>query len=195
MAIVRRARGAIVEVVVTLGLALAIFVPVTTFGAQTVHVEQHSMIDTLQPGQHMLVDKLTPRFDPYSRGDIIVFHARGDRDSTPLIKRVVGLGGEHVEIRDGSVWVEGIRLDEPYTYADPDTGLPEPTEPTASGWRWDVPQDQLFVLGDHRQGSTDSRARSVGLVDQDDVIGRVVLRYFPLDDFGPLWTPTYPELD
>ena len=191
----RRARGALLEVAVTLGLAVAIFVPVTTFGAQTVYIEQHSMIDTLQPGQHMLVDKLTPRFDPYSRGDIVVFHARGEADGTALIKRVIGLGGEHIEIRAGSVWVDGFRLDEPYTYADSASGIHEPTEPTTAEWRWDVPRDHLFVLGDHRQASTDSRARSVGLVDEADVIGRVVLRYFPLDDIGLLGTPTYPGLD
>ncbi len=188
----RRARGAIIEVATTVLLTVAIFVPVTTFGAQTVYVEQHSMIDTLQPGQHMLVDKLTPRFDPYSRGDIIVFHARGDTGSTPLIKRVIGLGGEHIAIRDGSVWVDGVRLEEPYAYRDPRTGSTEPTEPTTARRRWDVPNGQLFVLGDHRQGSMDSRSPSVGLVRVEDVVGRVVLRYFPLGDIGLLQTPTYP---
>jgi signal peptidase I len=189
-----RARSALIEVVTTVGLAVAIFLPVTTFGAQTVYVEQHSMIDTLQPGQQMLVDKLTPRFDPYSRGDIIVFHVDGDADTVPLIKRVIGLGGEHVAIRSGSVWIDGRRLAEPYTYADRATGLNEPTEPTTDVWQWDVPEHHLFVLGDHRQGSTDSRMRSVDMVDIDDVVGRVVFRYFPLSELGPLWTPEYPEL-
>jgi signal peptidase I len=187
-----RARRAIIEVATTVLLTVAIFVPVTTFGAQTVYVEQHSMIDTLQPGQHMLVDKLTPRFDPYSRGDIIVFHARGDTSSTPLVKRVIGLGGEHIEIRGGSVWVDDVRLEEPYAYRDPRTGSTEPTEPTTAKRRWDVPIGQLFVLGDHRQGSTDSRSPAVGLVRVEDVVGRVVLRYFPIGDIGLLETPTYP---
>ena len=190
-----RVRRALVEVITTVALAVAIFVPVTTFGASTVHVEQRSMIDTLHPGDHLFVDKLTPRFDPYARGDIVIFHVNGATDTTPLVKRVIGLGGNHIEIRDGSVWVDGVRLNEPYAYVDPATGLTEPTEPMTNTWRWDVPDGHLFVLGDHRQASTDSRMPSVGMVDEDDVVGRAVWRYFPLSDFGPLWTPSYPDLD
>jgi signal peptidase I len=158
-------------------------------------VEQQSMLDTLQPGQHLLIDKITPRFDEYSRGDIIVFHPSGERDQTPFIKRVIGLGGEHVEIRDGAVWIDGVRLDEDdYTYRDPDSGENEPTEPNGGPSTWDVPEGSLFVLGDHRMESTDSRYDSVGFVDVDDVVGRAWLRFFPVDGLGILETPTYPEL-
>ena len=188
-------RSALIEAVTTVALAVLIFVPVTTFGVSTAYVEQQSMIDTLQPGDHLFVDKLTPRFAPYARGEIVIFHPNGDADTTPLIKRVIGLGGEHIEIRGGSVWVDGVRLNEPYAYVDPATGLTEPTEPMTASWRWDVPEGHLFVLGDHRQASTDSRVPPVGMVDQDDVVGRAVWRYFPVDVFGPLWTPSYPGLD
>ena len=190
-----KAVDAIIEIVTTVGLAVVLYLVITTFVVQTFRVEQQSMLDTLQPGQHLLIDKITPRVDDYSRGDIVVFHPNGDTSQTPYIKRVIGLGGEHVEIRGGSVWIDGTRLEEDdYTYRDPDTGENEPTEPDGGQSAWDVPVGSLFVLGDHRQESTDSRFGSVGFVAVDDVVGRAWLRFFPVDTLGILQTPTYPEL-
>jgi signal peptidase I len=189
-----RAVDAIIEIVTTVGLAVVLYLVITTFVVQTFRVEQQSMLDTLQPGQHLLIDKITPRVDAYSRGDIIVFHPNGDESQTPYIKRVIGLGGEHVSIRDGDVWIDGVRLDEEYTYRDPDTGENQPTLPDGGQSAWDVPLGSLFVLGDHREQSTDSRFDSVGFVDVDDVVGRAWLRFFPVDTLGILQTPTYPEL-
>lgn len=186
-----RAFDAIKEIVTTVVLAVVLYLVITSFVVQTFRVEQSSMLDTLQPGEHLLIDKATPRFDSYSRGDIIVFHPNGERDKTPFIKRVIGLGGETVEIRDGSVWIDGTRLEEDYTYRDPATGESEPTDPTSNRSRWVVPEGSLFVLGDHRQASTDSRSRSVGFVDVDDVVGRAWLRFFPLDKLGIVQTPVY----
>ncbi len=186
----------VIEIVTTVGLAVILYLIITTFIVQTFRVEQSSMIDTLHEGQHLLIDKITPRFDDYSRGDIIVFHPNGNSDQTPYIKRVIGVGGERVEVRDGSVWIDGTRLDESaYTHRDPATGENEPTLAKAGNASWDVPEGQLFVLGDHRMGSTDSRNPSVGLVSTDDVVGRAWLRFFPLDTLGILQTPPYPELD
>ena len=189
-----RAIDAAIEIVTTVGLAVVLYLVITTFVVQTFRVEQQSMLDTLRPQEHLLIDKLTPRFDEYSRGDIIVFHPKGDRDTTPYIKRVIAVGGEHVEIKDGAVWVNGQRLDEDaYTYRDPETGSNEPTEPLTNRSEWDVPEGSLFVLGDHRQQSTDSRARSVGFVDVDDVVGRAWLRFFPFDTIGLVSAPSYDE--
>ena len=171
-----------------------LYLVITTFVVQTFRVEQQSMIDTLQPGQHLLIDKLTPRFDAYSRGDIIVFHPKGDRDQTPFIKRVIAVGGEHVELQDGAVWIDGVRLEEDdYTYVDPATGENQPTLATGRQSEWDVPEGSLFVLGDHRGGSTDSRRNSVGLVDVDDVVGRAWLSFFPLDTLGIIQVPDLPR--
>jgi len=191
-----KAVDAIVEIGTTVGLAVVLYLVITTFVVQTFRVEQQSMLETLLPQQHLLIDKLTPRFDDYSRGDIIVFHPNGERDKTPFIKRVIAVGGEHVEIRDGAVWIDGVRLDEDeYTYRDPVSGENQPTIATGQRSEWDVPEGSLFVLGDHRQESTDSRRASVGLVSTEDVVGRAWLRFFPLDTLGILQTPTYPELD
>ena len=84
-----KVKDAVIEIATTVGLAVVLYLIITTFIVQTFRVEQHSMQNTLQPGEHLLIDKITPRFDDYSRGDIIVFHPQGRTDQTPYIKRVI----------------------------------------------------------------------------------------------------------
>lgn len=187
-------KDAVIEIATTVGLAIILYLVITTFIVQTFRVEQTSMQNTLQSGEHLLIDKLTPRFDDYSRGDIIVFHPNGATDETPYIKRVIGVGGDNVQIANGLVYVNGVELDETdYTFEFP--GQNEPTVAKNGGNTFDVPEGQLFVLGDHRQRSTDSRNVSVGLVDVDDVVGRAWLRFWPLDTLGIVSVPAYPELE
>ncbi len=182
-----RPRGCLLEIIETLVLTLVIFFIVQTFVAQPYRVEQMSMEHTLLPDQYVLVDKLSPRWDDYSRGDIVVFDPPdgwvegGTR--TPFIKRVIGLPGETVEVRDGAVWVNGERLEEDYVFNGQPTTTPD--EPQ----RWVIPAGELFVLGDHREASADSR--TFGPIRRDQVIGRAVFRYWPLDTIGILQTPTY----
>ena len=110
--------GCLFEIVETLVLTLIIFLVIQTFVAQPYKVQQRSMEHTLEPEQYVLVDKLTPRFDTYKRGDIVVFTPPDDwvqEDDTPFIKRVIGLGGDTVEIRDGDVYINGVQIDEPPT--------------------------------------------------------------------------------
>ncbi|MHB8398984.1 MAG: signal peptidase I [Candidatus Limnocylindrales bacterium] len=190
----RRPLGCLFEIVETLVLTLVIFLVIQNFIAQPFKVEQQSMEHTLEPNQYVLVDKLTPRFGSYNRGDIIVFNPPSawtqQLDGTPYIKRIIGVGGDTVEVRpDGFVYVNGIRLVEPYLYAD--NGQPQPT--TAQGQtRWVVPPGELFVMGDHREQSADSRV--FGFVPLGNVIGRAWLRYWPFDTFGILQNPGHPEL-
>ncbi len=180
-----RVLDAVIEIATTVALAVVLYVVIQTFIVQTYRVEQQSMQDTLQPEQHLLIDKLTPRFDDYSRGDIIVFHPPDSSEGdTPFIKRVIGLAGDHIQIKDQHVYVNGAELDEPYAHY--------PTRPTCGDDTWDVPADSLFVLGDHRTESTDSRC--FGFVKVSSVIGRAWLRFWPLDTLGILQTPTYPNV-
>ena len=187
----RRTLGCLFEIVETLVLTVAIFFVIQTFIAQPYQVRQQSMETTLEPGEYVLVDKLTPRFDSYKRGDIVVFEppegwaVSGDR--TPFIKRVIGLPGDTVELRDGHVFVNGTELPEPYIYQQ--DGAAQPTDPTSGQSRWVVPTDQIFVMGDHREASADSR--TFGPVPLTSVIGRAWLRYWPLSTFGIISTPTY----
>lgn len=181
--------GCLLEIIETLALTLIIFVVIQNFIAQPYKVQQSSMERTLMQEQYVLVDKLTPRFDAYKRGDIVVFTPPEDwvgADHTPFIKRVIGVGGDTVEIHDGGVYINDERLDEPYIYTESD-GTVQTTD--ASQERWVIPNDDLFLMGDHRQDSADSRA--FGPVPVNQVIGRAWLRYWPFDTFGVLATPTY----
>ena len=191
----RRGRplGLLIDIAAVLVLTIVGYFVVTTFVAQPYEVEQDSMYTTLQEGQHVLVDKLTPRFDGYKRGDIVIFSpvqrvACSDSASVPLpgtapfIKRVIGEPGDLIELRDGDVYVNGALLAEPYVDG-PVTGPP--------GLHWVVPQGRLFVMGDNRPGSIDSRSDQIGPICINDVIGRAILRYWPLNKMAILQTPTY----
>jgi signal peptidase I len=181
-------------VVETLALTLIIFFVIQTFIAQPYRVEQQSMEQTLEPDQYVLVDKLTPHVDPYKRGDIVVFKPPPDwmqAEGTPFIKRVIGVKGDEVEVReDGLVYVNDVAIREPYLYAT--DGEPERTITSNEPPTWSVGDGELFVMGDHRMSSSDSR--TFGSVRVSDVIGRAWLRYWPFDTFTVLPTPTYPEL-
>jgi signal peptidase I len=190
----RPALGCLFEVVETLVLTLVIFLGIQTFVAQPYKVQQGSMMNTLQPDQYVLVDKLTPHWSAYARGDIVVFDPPASwtaGNGVPFIKRVIGLPGDRVELRDGKVFVNGTQLDEPYIFEA--NGVPQTTEPSAGGSaEWLVPDGDLLVFGDHRQDSEDSRV--FGPIEISKVIGRAWLRYWPFDTFGILPTPAHPEL-
>ena len=185
-----RALGCLFELVETLVLTVLIFLGIQTFVAQPFQIQQQSMENTLLPDQYVLVDKLTTRWSPYARGDIVVFDPPGqlaEANRVPFIKRVIGLPGDHVELRDGKVYVNDVALDEPYVFRD--HGVPQATEPSSDGATdWIVPTGELFLLGDHREASEDSRV--FGTVEIGHIIGRAWLRYWPLDSFGVLPRPS-----
>src|ERR1035437_954671 len=129
--VTRRPLGCLFEIVETLVLTLIIFFVIQTFVAQPYRVEQVSMEHTLEPDQYVLVDKLTPRFDDYSRGDVVVFDPPAawveGTTRAPLRKRAVGVAGDVIMVKDGLVWVNGTALVEPYLYDNqPTTAQPEP---------------------------------------------------------------------
>ncbi|HEX5828908.1 MAG TPA: signal peptidase I [Candidatus Limnocylindrales bacterium] len=185
----------LIEVVETVALTLVTFFVIQTFVAQPFQVRQTSMERTLEPDEYVLVDKLTPRFGPFERGDIVVLHPPegwSDESGTPFIKRVIGLPGETIRITDdGEVLVDGVTLDErAYTYAD-EEGRNEPTIPQLDQAEWQLGPDEVFVMGDHREASADSR--SFGPVATDQVVGRAFLRYWPARTFGVLSRPAYAQ--
>jgi signal peptidase I len=191
----RPALGCLFEVVETLVLTVLIFLGIQTFVAQPYRVQQQSMVATLLPDQYVLVDKLTPRWAPYDRGDIVVFdppQTWSTGGGVPFIKRVIGLPNDTVELRNGKVFVNGVELDEPYINAE--NGIPETTDPQpGGGTQWVIPEGQLLVMGDNRNDSADSR--SFGPIEISHVIGRAWLRYWPFDTFGVLPHPAHPELE
>ena len=190
----RPALGCLFEIVETLVLTLIIFVVIQNFVAQPYKVQQQSMERTLEPEQYVLVDKLTPRFDTYKRGDIVVFTPPEDwgDNGTPFIKRVIGEPGDTVQIRDdGLVYINDTALDEPYLYADEPGGPPQATTAPLEQANWTIGENEVFLMGDHRSNSADSR--TFGPVEIDQIIGRAWLRYWPLDTFGILPTPAYSD--
>lgn len=191
----RPAFGCLFEIVETLVLTLIIFLVIQNFVAQPYKVQQQSMEHTLEPEQYVLVDKLTPRWDPYKRGDIVVFTppAGGGDEKTPFIKRVIGQSGDTVEVRDdGIVYINDRALDESaYLFRETSDDPTQPTTAPLDQSTWTIPPGELFLMGDHRANSADSR--SFGPVPVAQVIGRAWLRYWPVDTFGVLPTPTYPS--
>lgn len=151
--------------------ALIIVLVVNVFLAQATRVEGQSMEPTLFDSQRLIIEKISYRLHEPKRGDVIVLRPP-TRSSVPLIKRVIGLPGETVEIHDGQVFVNGTSLEEGY--------LNGPTEGSMAATL--VPEQHVLVLGDNRGASNDSR--SFGMVAYDDIIGKAWLRYWPLEQIG-----------
>ena len=148
---------------------------ITTFFFRHSVVEGGSMQNTLQDGDHLIVyDFLyTPDY-----GDIIVFEDTESETRKALVKRVIGLEGDVVEIKsDGSVYVNGELLAEDYVYNDTASG-----HYTDSEGIWTVGEGQVFVLGDHRNISADSRR--FGTINEDTILGKAFLRFYPFSSFG-----------
>ncbi len=182
-----RWRGCLLEIVETVVLTIVIFFLVQHFVAQPYQIMQVSMERTLEPGQYVLVDKVSPNVSDYKRGDVIVFEPpagyQEDGKDIPFIKRVIGVAGDLVEVHDDAVWVNGVKLDEPYVFDG------QPTTPLSGQASWRVPKDQLFVLGDHREQSQDSRV--FGPIAKSTVIGRAWLRYWPIGKFSLIGSASY----
>jgi signal peptidase I len=157
------------EIVETLLLTLFIFWIVNTATGRF-RIEGHSMLPTLNEGEYVIIDKLSYYLDEPERGDIIVLQFPNDR-SRDFIKRVIGLPGDHIEVGEGIVTVNGEALNEPYINA----------QPTYNG-SWDVPDEQFFVLGDNRNNSSDSHNWS--FLPADDIVGKAWLIYWGPDSWG-----------
>ena len=197
----RRGAGCLLEIVETVVLTLVIYLLIHNFVAQPFEVEQNSMVTTIVEHDYVLIDKLTPRWNDYQRGDIVVFQPPEEygQGGVPFIKRVIGLPGETVRLENGTVFVTpaggvAVRVDEPYVVTGTD-GRPAPTLPRdAEGTsEWIVPDGHYFVMGDNRPESQDSRF--FGPIDRELIVGRAFVRYFPLDRITLFAVPDYPGLD
>src|SRR6266404_4901008 len=161
------------DLLIAIGLALVIIV----FLYQPVKVEGTSMAPLLSDQERIFINKFVYRFEPIQRGDVVVFWYPLDH-SKSFIKRVVGLPGETVEIRQGVVYVDGKIVPEPY--------VPPQYEDLSDFGPVRVDKDKYFVMGDHRISSNDSRV--FGPVASHFIYGRAVFAYWPVDHFGSLST-------
>lgn len=170
--IVKELLGWIVYIAIIIGLTWLII----TFVGQRTRVSGHSMEATLHDGDNLIVDKLSYHFREPKRFEIIVFPYR-HKENTYYIKRIIGLPGETVQVKDGYVYINGEKLDENYGLeVMEDAGIA--AEPIELG------EDEYFVLGDNRNHSSDSRDPSVGILHRDELIGRAWIRIWPLDSIG-----------
>ena len=155
--------------------ALVACVVVFVFFFRTIDVVGHSMDPTLHEGDKLIVTNLfnTPKY-----GDIVVLRKESFSDK-PIVKRVIATEGQTVDIdfETGIVYVDGEALDEPYTAEPATRALDFDGEVT-------VPEGCIFVMGDNRNKSTDSRDDAIGMVDTRYIIGREIVRVFPLNKFG-----------
>jgi signal peptidase I len=159
------------EILETVIPAVMIALLINLFMAQATKVYGQSMEPSLHTDQRLIVEKLSYHLHPPRRGDVVVLKLHHD-DGELLIKRVIGLPGEEVEIKQGRVFINGRPLQEPY--------LNQHTEGQMAPQM--VPPLQVFVLGDNRGFSNDSR--SFGMVDFSDIVGRAWLSYWPPESFG-----------
>ena len=163
----------IIGMVVYFLIVVAVMVFVVKFIGQRTVVIGDSMQTTLSDGDNLITDKITYRFKDPKRFDIVVFPFK-ENTSKLLIKRIIGMPGETVQIKNGKVYINGYELQENYGIAVMnDAGLA--SEPILLG------EDEYFVLGDNRNNSQDSRFSSVGNVSRSDLIGRAWVRIWPLD--------------
>lgn len=205
------------ELPILIGIALVLALLIKTFLVQAFSIPSDSMQNTLQQGDRVLVDKLTPWFgsEP-ERGEVVVFHdpdswLAGEPTATPnaaqkvlswiglmpsaeekdLIKRVIGVGGDTVECKNsGPLLVNGKALNEPYVYPG---NTPCTVDDQGGQFKVKVPKGFIWVMGDHRQNSRDSRYnqgdKNHGMVPVDKVVGRAVVKAWPINRWGTLPVP------
>lgn len=157
------------EIIGTVLPAILIALLIQLFLAQTTRIESYSMEPTLYENQRLVIEKLSYRLRSPKRGEIVVIRPQ-DGDSVSLIKRVVGLPGETIAVHDDQVFIDGEPLVESYLRVVTH-GFYPPTR---------IPDDAIFVMGDNRDRSRDSRM--FGPVALEDLVGRAVFRYWPLPD-------------
>jgi signal peptidase I len=185
----RRVRSAIEWVAVVVG-AVVVALLVRTFLFTTFWIPSGSMEPTLsgERRDRVIVNRLSYKLHDVNRGDIIVFEVpEGEplmqvdgQQVKDLIKRVVGLPGETVELRDGEVYVDGEQLEEPYLPEDTTTEPCPPENETT----FEVPDDSVFVMGDNRDHSRDARCWTTHSVEESAIVGRAFVRFWPLSELG-----------
>ncbi|QQK75592.1 signal peptidase I [Salicibibacter cibarius] len=164
--------------VVTFAVVIIIVFIVRTFLFANYMVHGESMMPTIESGERLIINKIGYEFSEPDRNDLIVFNATEESD---YIKRVIGIPGDDIRYEDDTLYINDEAVEEPFLddayngEITEDFTLEEVTSESI------VPDDHLFVLGDNRNNSQDSR--SIGFVPYEDVVGEASLRYWPLDEF------------
>jgi signal peptidase I len=162
-----------------IAIAVIVGVLILQFIKPTI-VKEHSMRPTLNENNYIFLSKQAYRFHEPKSGDIIVFHTdllQANGQEKLLIKRIIGVPGDMISIKDGVVYRNGEALEEPYTMEGYTATDMEEIQ---------VPDNKVFVMGDNRQNSIDSRDSSVGMIEENLIVGKAVFRLYPFDEIGLL---------
>ena len=165
----------VIEVVVIVAAAFVLALMVQQFLVKPFAIPSPSMEPTLMEGDRVLVNRLVYHFRSPHRGDVIVFHPPERPGSDPFIKRVVAFGGDTIEVRDGYLYVNGVRQEEEYILGYPIDGEFAETK---------IPEGYVWAMGDNRNNSGDSRV--FGPVGEDAIMGEAFAIYWPLSHLGGL---------
>ena len=164
-----------------IAIVVLIALTIRSFIAEPIRVDGDSMIPTLVHNEDMFVEKMSYWFSDPLRGDIIICFYPGYTES--CVKRVIGLPGDTVEVKEGKIFINGTALDESSYWKDEIIGEMDPVL---------VPARNVFVIGDNRNGSKDSRNPSVGSIPYSKVVGRVVAVVYPFDELEVFSRVVYP---
>lgn len=179
---INKERTIVKEWIKDIAIALVIALVITQFVKPTI-VKQSSMEPNFHDKDYLFVSKQAYRFKEPQRGDVVVFDSSltdEDGNDKLLIKRIIGMPGEELDIIDEKVYINGVMLDETYTM-----------DGTTYGDIQDliIPEGEYFCMGDNRDVSIDSRDPAVGCVDEAQLVGRVFFRLFPFSGFGAVKNP------
>lgn len=167
----KKTRSEAKEWILSIVIAVALAFIIKIFLFDFVVVQGSSMYPTLKDGDRLVLNKIEYRLSDPDYGDIVVLNHDAKSE---WVKRVIGKGGDTIEIRDQVVYRNGEPLDEPYINPEPYGDFSQVT----------VPEGCYFVMGDNRANSSDSRFTSLGFVERDQIVGHVVFRFWPLDSIG-----------
>ncbi|MGI6229502.1 MAG: signal peptidase I [Tractidigestivibacter sp.] len=178
-----RKHGAGFDVFVTILVAFVIAVLLRLFVVEVNVVPTASMLDTIQEGDLIFGLRISLLWDDPDQGDVVTFKSVTDSDTT-LVKRVIAVGGQTVDLRDGVVYVDGVALDEPYTEGKPSYSLSDTAGSAGITYPYTVPDGYVWVMGDNRTNSLDSRY--FGPVPVSSVTSKVICIYWPIEDIKTL---------
>ncbi len=170
--------AAVVEWIKSILISIVIALLIVTYVGQRTIVIGSSMETTLSDGDNLIVDKLSYRFSEPERYDIVVFPYKYEKKN--YVKRLIGLPGDTVQIKDGYVYINDALLSSDIYGAEVMHYANLAAEPMTLG------DDEYFVLGDNRNHSSDSRNPLVGVLKQEDIIGKAWVRIYPFDKIGKL---------
>ncbi|MDR0888955.1 MAG: signal peptidase I [Coriobacteriales bacterium] len=171
---------AILDFVITFVVAIVVVFLLKQFVFDQYDVPSGSMETTIMTNDMIMAEKVSYDFGTPKKGDIVVFQDQIQTDRT-LVKRVIATGGQTVDLKDGTVYVDGTALDEPYTNGEPSYPLPTQAPGVTVTFPYTVPDGYLWVMGDNRTNSADSRY--FGAIPVSAVRGHVIMTYWPLSDF------------